>query len=113
MNKKELFLYFSEKANHQVGHVLLTFKSGEQIKYTALYDSEKESEIYTWDDKVFLGKFNQEDVLNCERIKSAMWSFEDVPQMKFEKEAPLGNIDNTTTEEVKEPKIKFKINKNK
>jgi hypothetical protein len=66
-------LYFSQKANHQIGHVLLTLHSGEQIKYTALYDNEEEAQIYTWDDKVFLGEFNKKDILSSVRVKSEMF----------------------------------------
>lgn len=77
-SNKIFVLYFSQKANHQIGHILLTLKNGEKIKYTALYDSEEEAQIYTWEDRVFLGQFNQKDVLNCVRVKSEMFNFDEV-----------------------------------
>lgn len=77
-SNKTFVLYFSQKANHQIGHILLTLKNGEKIKYTALYDSEEEAKIYTWEDRIFLGQFNQKDVLDCVRVKSEMFNFDEV-----------------------------------
>lgn len=107
---KPLFLYFSEKANNQVGHIVLTLKNGKKIKYTALYNSQEEAEIYTYEDKQFLGEFLASDIINQERIQGQMYlSLMNATPTEAQEEIVKEN--NAVIISENQKKIKFKVKK--